>query len=452
MTSAGIWVKNLRKDGYSLLVDALVRQRIPPKPFGAAAIAEMHARVGKRYSPALSTVKPRDLQAASVRFADEGQSSAMSQTVNPPVAAYTVQSPSRPTSKIDPTLLGGAFPEIFGTQKRRRFSSPTTTSSRPSHHSEPCESSPPPSSENSSANSPTQPAANGPPSHIHGLTHGERQALQRIATKMFGASVFTAQDHTIRRLDPAVAGLDGDPSVSSLIALEMHTFKSQHRLPTYTVLQQLLRQDLGLWALAALALDDYRLLAVAVPSMLDLCCKWKDEGTAIQVSASGQHPAHYFWLGANIDFIARGDGFHWDVVRKAPLGTYFGQTPQGLLKWRSTRGLQPVPGVTQLNPISQALVGKADWEDAAVSGFVSMLFEISTDDDALGYQVGMYARSAAILAFEGSWLSVLAVAHQEPKTCVANLLNKVLATGETCIHDDEVSKIRTLARRYGIGD
>jgi len=452
MTSAGIWVKNLRKDGYSLLVDALIRQRIPPKSFGAAAIAEMHARVGKRYSPVLSTVKPRDLQAASVRFADEGQQSATSQTVNPPVSAYTVQSPSRPTSIIDPALLGGAFPEVFGTQERRTFSSPsTTTSSRPSHHSEPCESSPPPSSENSHANSPTQPTVSGPPSHIHGLTQGEREALQRIATKTFGASVFTTQVHTIRWLDPAVAGLDGDPSVSSLIALEMHTFKSQHRLPTYTVLQQLLRQDLGLWALAALALDDYRLLAVAVPSTLDLCCNWKEEGTAIQVSASGQHPAHYFWLGTNIHFIARGDGIHWDVVRKAPSGTYFGQTPQGLLKRRPTRGLQPVPGVTQLNPISQALVGKADWEDAAVSGFVSMLFEVSTDDDALGYQVGMHARSAAILAFEGSWLSVLAVAHQEPKTGVADLLNEVLATGETCINDDEVSKIRKLARRYGIG-
>jgi len=73
MTSAGIWVKNLQKDGYSLLVDTLTRQRIPLKSFGAAAITEMHARVGKRYSPVLSTVKPRDLQAASVRFADEGQ-------------------------------------------------------------------------------------------------------------------------------------------------------------------------------------------------------------------------------------------------------------------------------------------------------------------------------------------------------------------------------------------
>jgi len=58
---------------------------------------------------------------------------------------------------------------------------------------------------------------------------------------------------------------------------------------------------------------------------------------------------------------------------------------------RPTRGLQPVPGVTQLNPISQTLVGKVDWEDDAVSGFVSMLFEVSTDDDTLRYQVGMHA-------------------------------------------------------------
>ena len=222
-------------------------------------------------------------------------------------------------------------------------------------------------------------------------------------------------------------------------------------LPTYAVLQQFLRQDLGLWALAALALDDYRLLAVAVPSTLDLCCNWKAEGTAIQVSASGQHPAHYFWPGTNIHFIAHGDGIHRDVVGKAPSGTYFGQTPQGLLKRRPTRGLQPVSGVTQLNPISQALVGKADWEDAAVSGFVSILFEVFTDDNALGYQVGTHTRSAAILAFQCSWLNVLAVAHQEPKTGVADLLNEVLATGETCINDDEVSKIRKLARQYGIG-
>ena len=87
-----------------------------------------------------------------------------------------------------------------------------------------------------------------------------------------------------------------------------------------------------------------------------------------------------------------------------------------------------------------------DWEDAAVSGFISMLFEVSSDDDARGYQVGMHAQSVAILAFEGSWLSVLAVTHQEPKTGVADLLNEVLATGETCINDDEVSKIRKLAR------
>jgi hypothetical protein len=275
--------------------------------------------------------------------------------------------------------------------------------------------------------------------------------LQRIATKIFGASVFSTQVHTIRWLDSAVAGLDSDPSVSSMIALEMHTFRSQQRLLTYTVLQQLLRQDLGLWALAALALDDYRLLAVAVPSALDLCCNWKDKGAAVQVCTSGQHTAHYFWLGTNIHFIARGDGIHWDVVRKAPSGTYFGQTLQGSLKWRPTRGLPPVPGVTQLNRISQALVGKADWEDAAVSGFVSMLFEVSTDDDALGYQVEMHARTAALLAFEGSWLSVLAVAHQKPRNGAADLLNEVLAAGETCINDDEVAKIRNLARRYGIG-
>jgi hypothetical protein len=291
----------------------------------------------------------------------------------------------------------------------------------------------------------------GPPSDTQGLTEGEREALQRIATKIFGASVFATQVHTIRWLDSAVAGLGGDPSVSSLIALEMHTFSSQQRPLTYTVLQQLLRQDLGLWALAALALDDYRLIAVAVPSALNLCCNWKDKGTAVQVCAPGQHTAHYFWLGTNIHFIARGDSIHWDAVRKAPSGTYFGQTLQGLLKWRPTRGLQPVPGVTQLNPISQALVGKADWEDAAVSGFVSMLFEASTDDDALGYQVEMHARSAALLAFEGSWLSVLAVAHQKSRNGAADLLNEVLAADETCINDDEAAKIRNLARRYGIG-
>jgi len=229
MTSAGIWVKNLQKDRSSLLLDALIWQRIPPKSFGAAAIAEMHAGVGKRYSLVLSTVKPRDLQAASIRFTGEGQQSAMSQTVNPPIAAYTVQSPSRPTSIIDTALLVGAFSEVFGSQKQGRFSSPSsTTSSRPSYHSKPCESSPPPSSKNSHMNSPTQPPVSGPLSHIHSLTQGEREALQRIATKTFGTSVFTTQVHTIRWLDPAVAGLDGNPSVSSLIVLEMHTFKSQH--------------------------------------------------------------------------------------------------------------------------------------------------------------------------------------------------------------------------------
>jgi len=62
-----------------------------------------------------------------------------------------------------------------------------------------------------------------------------------------------------------------------------------------------------------------------------------------------------------------------------------------------------------------------------------MLFEVSTDDDALGYQVGMHTQNAAILAFEGSWLNVLAVAHQEPKTCVADLLNEVLATARLAL-------------------
>jgi len=197
--------------------------------------------------------------------------------------------------------MGGAFPEVFGTQKQHRVPSPsTTTSSRPSRYSESRESSPPSSSENSRTRSPTQPTMSSPPSHSQGLTQGEREALQRIATKIFGASVFTAQVHTIRWLDTTVNGSGGDPPVSFLVALKMHTFRSQHRLPTYTVLQQLLQQDLGLWALAALALDDYRLLAVAVPSTPDLCCNWKGEGTAVQVSASGQYTVHCFWLGTNI--------------------------------------------------------------------------------------------------------------------------------------------------------
>jgi hypothetical protein len=450
MISAGFWVKNLRKDGYCLLIDALIRHKIPPQPFGTAAVAAMHARVGKRRNSVFPTVKPRDLQAAVIQFVEAPQL-ATSLLVNPLAVPYTVAGSSRPSSMIDPTMLGGTFPEIFGTPKRPRLSSPTNAR-RTSNFSEPAESSPAPTSECSHPSSPTQPIGSLLVSPTKRLTPEEREALQRIAMKTFGASVFTTEVHTIRWLDSALAGFPGDPSVSSLIALEMHTFRSQQRPLTHTVLQQLLRQDLGLWALAALALDDYRLLAVAVPCELDLCCNWKDKGTVVQVCGSGQHSAQYFWLGTNIHFVAGSNGsILWDIVRKVPAGTYFHQTPQGILKNKPTRGLQPIPEVTLLNPISQALVGKADWEDAVVNSFVSKLFAVSADDDALEYQVDMHARSAVLLAFEGSWLSVLTVSNRKSMNGAADILDEVLAADETCISDDQVVGIRNLARRYGIG-
>lgn len=444
MILGGIWVKNLRKDGYSLLIDALVKRKIPPKPFGIAAVGAMNARVGKRHNSVLPTVKPRDLQAAVIRFAEEEPQLATPRQ-NPP---YTVADSSMPSSMIDPALLGGAFPEIFGTQNPPRLSSPNNT--RRSSFSEPGKSSPAPTSEGSHAGPPSQSIESSPSSPTTGLTVEEREALQRIAMKIFGASVFTTKVHTIPWLDSALACFSGNPSFSSMIALEMHTFRSQQRPLTHTVLQQLLRQDLGLWVLAALALDDYRLLAVAVPCNLDLCCSWKDKGNVVEVCSSDQHTGQYFWLGTNIHFISR-SSILWDIVRKAPAGTYFLQTPKGVLKNKPIRGLQPIPGVTLLNPISQALVGKADWEDAAVTSFVSKLLEVSADDDALGYQVEMHARSAALLAFEGSWLSVLTVANRKPMNSAADLLEEVLTANETCISDDQVVCIRNLARRYGIG-
>jgi len=294
-----------------------------------------------------------------------------------------------------------------------------------------------------------------PPCERPGLGLDEKRALRRIATMAFGSSVLNQKEGGWINLPWMNGTLDGSsetPSVAAMVVLEMHMYTQRPMI--HTVFQQLLRQDLGVWALSALRMDNYKLIAAPVQSEKGLCCRWSDSGSVGRIQLPEyQQDGGICWPGANIHFVSsiHGSGATWQNLLKGnKTGGYFDVSVDGKLAKRIRYAAKGVQMLSLMNPIAKALVGNASWEDKEVKGFVSGLFRATENDEDLKYHIDMYTLRTATMAFESSWLSVVTDHHRQENQAESYLSVAVLNNDVTCIPEDEVQTIRKFARRYGL--
>jgi len=144
-----------------------------------------------------------------------------------------------------------------------------------------------------------------------------------------------------------------------LLEAEMYRYYGSLRM-AYSCLQQLLRQDIGIWAVSALRANNYRLVAVPTQSDPTDCqtLASKQLWTPLPILPDNQY---VLWPGLNILFVPTKFRRWITLMDAKSKHGYFQDLPGNSVK--DVVRVDPRVGIQNAalrNPISQALLGDLD--------------------------------------------------------------------------------------------
>jgi hypothetical protein len=227
-----------------------------------------------------------------------------------------------------------------------------------------------------------------------------------------------------------------------LLEAEMYRYYGSSRM-AHSCLQQLLRQDLGIWAASALRTNNYRL--VAVPTQSD--------PTECQTLASNQMRTplpilpdnqYVLWPRLNILFVPT-KFRRWitlmDAKRKRG---YFqvlhGNTVKDVVRVDPRVGIQ---NAALRNPISRALLGELDWECKLVTAYIRNLFNAANNDSkSFEAFIALLLRPSVEVAVQTSWLSIVTDHIRQKDKSTSFLSVGILNGNTTCLPDDVILQFR----------
>jgi hypothetical protein len=287
------------------------------------------------------------------------------------------------------------------------------------------------------------------------LSDSDRNALLAIVRMIFGDNYTAAFDdkwiHTPVWLDfePTTCRTVSAPSARMFLLLETEMYRHYGDSPmVHSCLQQLLRQDIGIWAVSALQMNNYRLVAVPTQSDPTDNQALYHEKMRIPMPVSPDYK-YVLWPRLNIHFVPTKFG-RWialmDAKTKRGYFRVFRQTKvKDIVQIDRRQGIQDA---TLRNPISRALIGDLDWESDLVREYVRSLFNATNDSKSLEAFIFLLTRPSVEAAAETGWLNILADHNMQKDKSKSFLSVAVLNWNTTCLPDDVIQQFREYAKLY----
>jgi hypothetical protein len=282
----------------------------------------------------------------------------------------------------------------------------------------------------------------------------ERNALLEIVRIFFTDDYSTAFDVN-KILLPA--WMDFEPSslptlpalpvrMFLLLETEMYRYYGISHMVD-SCLQQLLRQDIGIWAVSSLRMNNYRLVALPTQSDPTYGSTLVREQIRIPMPVSPLD-RYVLWPGLNIHFVP-GEFCRWSALTEAKIrGGYFGVLPDNKVKdnVRIHQRQRTNQDAHLRNPISQALIGDIDWENDLVREYIRCLFHAANNDSKSmeAFTVWLLQPSVDVAA-ETSWLNVLTDHIMQDDKEKSFLSVAVLSGNTTCLPDEVIQQFREYA-------
>lgn len=233
-----------------------------------------------------------------------------------------------------------------------------------------------------------------------------------------------------------------------LLEAEMYRFYGSSRM-AYSCLQQLLRQDIGIWAVSALRMNNYRLVAVPTQSDPTDSQTMADKQMRIPMPVSPDDK-YVLWPGLNIHFVPT-KYRRWIALMGAKIKRgYFKVLPENKVK--DIVQIDPREGIQDVaikNPISRALSGDLDWESDLVRAYIRNLFNAANNDSkSLEAFIALLLRPSVEVAAQTSWLSIV-TDHIRRKDKSKSFLSVAVLNGNTtCLPDLVIGQFREYAKVF----
>jgi hypothetical protein len=287
------------------------------------------------------------------------------------------------------------------------------------------------------------------------LSDSDRNALLAIVRMIFGDNYTAAFDdkwiHTPVWLDfePTTCPTVSAPPARMFLLLETEMYRHYGDSPmVHSCLQQLLRQDIGIWAVSALQMNNYRLVAVPTQSDPTDSQTLYHEKMRIPMPVSPDYK-YVLWPRLNIHFVPT-KFCRWIALMDAKTKRgYFKVLRQNKVKdIVQIDRRQGIQDATLRNPISRALIGDLDWESDLVREYVRSLFNATNDSKSLEAFIFLLTRQSVEAAAETSWLNILADHNMQKDKSKTFLSAAVLNWNTTCLPDDVIQQFREYAKLY----
>jgi len=294
-------------------------------------------------------------------------------------------------------------------------------------------------------------------SHSTLLSDSERKALLEIVRIIFTDDYSTAFDvNTIlipswMDFEPSSFPTIPAPSARMFLHLEAEMYRYYYgKSPmAYSCLQQLLRQDIGIWAVSALRTNDYRL--VAVPTQSDPTYSQILAAKQVRIPMPISPDDRYvLWPGLNILFVPT-KFCRWITFMDAKIKRgYFKVLPGHKVK--DIARVDPrvmIQDAALKNPISRALLGDLGWESDLVQAYIRNLFNAANNHSkSLEAFIALLLRPSVEVAAQNSWLSIVTDHIRQKDKSISFLSAAVLNGNRTCLPDDVILQFREYSKVF----
>ena len=294
-------------------------------------------------------------------------------------------------------------------------------------------------------------------SHSTLWSDSERKALLEFVRIIFTHDCSTAFDvNTIlipswMDIEPSSFPTIPAPSAGMFLHLEAEMYRYYYgKSPmAYSCLQQLLHQDIGMWAVSALRTNDYRL--VAVPTQSDPTYSQILAAKQVRIPMPISPDDRYMVRpGLNILFVSP-KFWQWITFLNAKIKRgYF-----KVLPGHKVKDIAPVDPRVMIqdaalsNPISRALLGDHGWESDLVQAYIRNLFNAANNHcKSLEAFIVLLLRPSVEVAAHNSWLSIVTDHIRQKDKSISFLSAAVLNGNRTCLPDDVILQFREYSKVF----